>query len=464
MIKAMLRVETFHDLNLTAATSYGVLGVGHSGPIQTVINRLIPTQQNYWIPTLNKLGIPHNLNSLDGNPIGVMDQPSNVDPEHYTRSYSANGYLPHAKKNLVVMTSTRVSKIEMTKAANGTLVASGVTLEDGTCITASKEVILSAGTIQSPGLLELSGIGQPAVLAAAGVPLLLALPGVGENLQDHLRVQSSYQLHPNYTSFDFLRSNTTFVNQQMALYNESKPSEYDYTGSGYTYMNWLQALGNDSQLISLAEAASDGSPVDKKKLEYLTTKDGSSVPQLEVIFSDGYTGTKGYPLANSTLYGKGFFTLISAVMHTFSKGSIHINSSSIENKPVINPNYCSNDYDIQALTEAAKYNRKIAQTYPMSQAWIDEYEPGLDVVTNDAQWREYVLNTTVSIYHPLGTCAMMPREDGGVVDTSLMVYGTANLRVVDASIIPIQPSAHIQTAVYGIAEMATDIIVKAWKP
>ena len=455
MIDNMLKAETFTGAN---TSMYGAAGVGSSGPIHTVINRVMPTQQSYWIPTGQKLGIPHNLDSLGGDPIGIMDQPSNVDPSNYTRSYTANAYLPLAGSNLLVMENTRVAKINV-QPCNGSTTATGITLEDGTSISAREEVIVSAGSFQSPALLEISGIGQESVLQAAGVTSIVNLPGVGENLQDHLRVQSSYILKPNYTSFDALKYNATYAAEQMALYQADQVSEYDYTGSGYQFISWQQALGNaSSSLISLAQqAANASSPIDKYKLQYLASTN-ATVPELETIFSDGYTGTKGYPANDSSEYGINTFSLISAVLHPFSRGSVHISSSSIDSPPIINPNYMSNEYEIQALIAAAKKNRQIAQTMPLASAWTEEYEPGLNNVTTDADWRNYVLDTAVSIYHPLGTCAMLPLEDGGVVDPDLKVYGTQNLRVVDASIIPIIIGAHIQTSVLGIAEMAAQKI------
>jgi choline dehydrogenase-like flavoprotein len=90
---------------------------------------------------------------------------------------------------------------------------------------------------------------------------------------------------------------------------------------------------------------------------------------------------------------------------------------------------------------------------------VDEYEPSEALVQTDEDWREYVRNTTLTIFHPMGTAAMLPRKDDGVVDSKLTVYGTANLKVVDASIIPVGISAHPQTAVYGIAERAAEIII-----
>lgn len=459
MIAAMKKAETF-----TPSPHYGSTGVGTSGPIKSTINRFVPKHQESWIPTLNNLGVPHNLESLGGNPLGVMYQPSNIDSAIYNRSYAANGYLPTAGPNLHIITGRRVAKINLKKCGTSQR-AIGVTLQDGIVIRARAEVILSAGSIQSPGLLELSGIGRSQVLQKAGIKQIIDLPGVGENLQDHLRIQSSFQLKDSYTSFDILRYNASFAAEQLALWRAGEFSMYDYTGSGYMFSTWDQAIGSNASaaLLLLAQQAIGGSghPVDQKKLEFLTS---ASVPQVEVIFSDGYTGVKGYPQPGSPLYGKGFFTLIAVIMHPLSRGSVHIQSSNLDSAPAINPNYLSNEYDVRAVMSAIKYVRRIANTSPMSSLWEAEYEPGLaavpDAPDNDAQWRDFALNTTLSIYHPIGTCAMLPREKGGVVDPRLVVYGASNLRVVDASVMPILISGHIQTAVYGIAERAADIIIR----
>ncbi|KAJ0344024.1 hypothetical protein COL154_007734 [Colletotrichum chrysophilum] len=454
MIAAMKKSENFTGIN---TDTYGSEGVGDSGPVKAVINRIIPEHQETWIPTMNTLGIKTNLESLGGNPLGVMYQPSSIDATHYNRSYSANAYVPIAGSNLEILSDTTVVKVNLDQVGDEQQ-ATGVTLQDGTVIAANKEVILSAGSIQSPGLLELSGIGQASVLNSSGIAQVIDLPGVGENLQDHLRIQSSYQLKPEYTSFDILRSNTTYAAEQLALWNAGEVSLYDYTGSGYTFTTWAQALGNDSQMVALAKEAAgeDPSKVDAKKLEFMTNP---AIPQLEVIFSDGYTGVKGYPASTSPLFGKGFFTLIAAIMHPMSRGNIHINPADTTGKPIINPNYFAHEHDLEAAIQAIKYCRKIATTEPMASIWESEYEPGLDVVQTDEQWKEFALNTTLSIFHPVGTCSMLPKEDGGVVDANLKVYGTSNLRVVDASVIPLLVSAHVQTAVYGIAEIAAERII-----
>ncbi|KAF7554919.1 hypothetical protein G7Z17_g2562 [Cylindrodendrum hubeiense] len=455
MIKAMMKSETFTGKN---TDTYGSAGVGDSGPVQAVINRVIPEHQKTWIPTMNQLGIKTNLESLGGNPLGVMYQPSSIDPTTYNRSYSANAYSAISGPNLQILTDTTVAKVSLVKKGKQQ-VGTGVVLQNGTQIKARYEIIFSAGSVQSPGLLEKSGIGRRSILSAAGIKQIIDLPSVGENLQDHLRIMSSYQLKPQYTSFDILRSNPPVAAEQLALWMDGKTSLYDYTGSAYTFANWKQAVGNDTNLVALAKkaAGNDASKVDKKKLEFMSD---SLIPQLEVIFSDGYTGVKGYPASTSPLFGKGFFTLIAVIMHPFSRGSIHINSTDPTAKPIIDPNYFGNDHDLEAVVQAVKYARKIATTEPMQSVWENEYEPGLDEVQTDEQRRDYAKNTALSIFHPIGTCSMLPKADGGVVDPKLRVYGTTNLRVVDASIMPLLISAHIQTAVYGIAEIAAEMIIR----
>lgn len=446
LYKAMLQAETFQPSPL-----YGSEGVGKTGPIGTLINRIFPRHQTTWIPTLQNLGLPENRQSLNGHPIGVATQPNNVNPD-YTRSYAPEYLAKIAKPNLALRLETRVAKVNFQGTG-----ATGVTLEDGTVITARREVILSAGTFQTPALLELSGIGNATLLEQLSIPVVKPLAAVGENLQDHLRIQSSYQLKPGYPSYDLLR-NTTHAALELALYTAKQPSLYDYTASGYAYLSW--PLVSKSTAHSLQSLVKSGprlsSPIDKLKASYLTHP---GVPNLEVIFSDGYTGRKGYPAPTSPLAGINTFSLIGVLQHPLSRGSVHINSPAPAAPPSINPNYLSHPYDRAAVTHIARFLRHVASTHPLRGVWASEYEPGSAVQT-EAEWAAWALQNVLSIYHPVGTCAMMPEEKGGVVDSRLKVYGTSGLRVVDASVVPVLPSAHLQTLVYGIAERAAGMVVR----
>lgn len=454
MFAAMRQAETFQ---LTPEDAGITEPLGHEGPIHFLVNKFSPPQQEAFFPTMVNLGIDETFAFLDGNMTGYMHHTSNILLSNYTRSYSP-AYLATAGSNLHLMINTTVSKLNLDSKACVT----GVTLEDGSIVNAKKEVILSAGSLQSPQLLELSGIGNATILAAAGIDQLVDNPHVGENLQDHIRAVTAYQLRPNYTSPDIFRFNLTFAAEQLAQYYSNQTGYYDETATGYAYLTWQQVLGNDSSFVALArEAAESGNLIDQKKLAILENG-RMSEPQLEIIFSDGYLGFKGYPAANSSQYGQQFFGLIAAIQHPFSRGSTHINASNPRGKPVFNPNYLTQEYDLQAVKEGAKYLRKIASTPPLSYTWTSEYEPGLDVVNTEAEWTEYAKNAVTTIWHPLGTCAMLPKEHGGVVDSKLKIYGVDRLRVVDASIIPILPSGHIQSAVYGIAERAAEMIAAQW--
>jgi choline dehydrogenase-like flavoprotein len=156
-------------------------------------------------------------------------------------------------------------------------------------------------------------------------------------------------------------------------------------------------------------------------------------------------------------YGKQYATLLAGVQHPLARGSVHINGSDHVNKPSVDPRYLGMPYDLEALLSAAKYTRKMAKTAPFKDVWVSEYNPGMNTQT-DAEWETYMRNNVFTFYHPLGTCAMLPKKDGGVVDPQLRVYGVENFRVVDASVIPMIVSAHIQTAIYGIAERAAEMI------
>ncbi|KAH6950972.1 hypothetical protein DER45DRAFT_637224 [Fusarium avenaceum] len=427
---------------------------GRTGPIKSTYNRIVPDVLKPWQSVVNKLGVPTNDGgSLGGDPVGVMFQPTNIDVTNYTRSYSANSYLPKAGPNLSVKTNAHVARVLFSKAKG--LVATGVALQDGSTIRARKEVILSAGSIQSPGLLELSGIGQSPVLAKAGVKQLLNLPGVGENYQDHIRTSNTYRLKKGYESFDpmLFDSESALAKEQFNLWLQNKVSWYDYTSSAYAFLNWAQVskkTGKHLTQVANDGFASNGTVVDKKKLEYLTDP---SIPQLELLLEANYVGAAGYP-------GGNFITIFSSIMHPMSRGSVHIDPKAPRGKPVIDLNYLTNEYDVQALIEGAKFARKVAETEPLRSVWEEETEPSPKVKT-DKQFRDFAVKTVNSFYHPIGTCAMLPKKDGGVVDKDLKVYGTKNLRVVDASIIPVQLSGHIQTAVYGIAETAAQKIITA---
>ncbi|KAJ4409166.1 hypothetical protein N0V82_009545 [Gnomoniopsis sp. IMI 355080] len=466
ILAGMVKSENFTGVN---SSDYGFIGRGVEGPVANVVSRYRTEQLLAWVPTLGELGIAHNLESLGGEPLGAMLQPGSYNPDNYTRSYSANAYIPRAGSNLHILLSTRVAKVNfkpqtvkksLQRGPQDDLIATGVTLQDGTVIYAKKEVILSAGAIQSPGLLELSGIGKTSVLDAAGIEPILDLPGVGENFQDHIGVPITYQLKPGYHSLDILKYNTTYAAEQLALWEASKVFRYDQSFNAIAFLNWQQITGgNDSQLVALAHEALGNSSnvIDQTKLSFLSNY---SVPQMELLLGDGSLGYL-YPAVGDPLYGADFVSFIAIFMRPLSRGSVHIVSSDITQAPRIDPQYLSSQYDVQSMVEATKYLRnRVASTEPLSQFLLSEYQPGLETVSTDEEWAAYTREALFSIYHYSGTCAMLPKKDGGVVGPRLKVYGTENLRVVDVSITPVLIGSHTQTVAYGIAEVAAEMIIE----
>lgn len=149
--------------------------------------------------------------------------------------------------------------------------------------------------------------------------------------------------------------------------------------------------------------------------------------------------------------------LVLGLQHPYSRGSVRAASSSVFDAPVASPGFLSNPVDVQLLVEAVKFTRTVRNTAAVQALSPVEILPGADV-TSDADIENFVRANAGTLYHPAGSAKMGPRESGGVVDAELKVYGTSNLRVVDASVFPVLPATHIMTAVYGVAEKAADII------
>lgn len=151
------------------------------------------------------------------------------------------------------------------------------------------------------------------------------------------------------------------------------------------------------------------------------------------------------------MYVGGGTSMNSILLHPLSRGSVQLNSTDPFDDPLVDPRYLSHPADGQLSVESVKYNRKIMATEALKRTGATETFPGTQV-TSDEAILESLKNIITTVWHPAGTCAMMPREIGGVVDSELRVYGVENLRVVDASIMPILPAAHMQGTVYAIAE------------
>lgn len=300
-------------------------------------------------------------------------------------------------------------------------------------VTAKSEVILSAGTYISPLILEASGIGNPRVLDRSNIETRVELPGVGEGFQDQplwvLMFQASENLtgHVPFAAFanseDVFRADTNSI----AAATESNLAA------------WARAI---------AKRLNGGVSTNALQKRFQI--------QHDVIFH------KKASIAEIEFFSLG--DVIGSVFSPtlpFSCGSVHLNAAAEIGNPAIDPNFLSVDFDMHTALKLGKIARKLWDTQPLSTlagTLLNPGEAALPPNATDAQWTKFLTSAAVPAFHCIGTCAMLPREMGGVVDPTLKVYGTANVRVVDASVIPHLMSGHPSAAVYALAERAADII------
>jgi len=336
------------------------------------------------------------------------------------RCSSAVAYLKGARSrpNLTIFTHAMVKKIGFTEGH-----ATEVHLDQkGTpmTLTARHEIVLSAGAIGSPQILQLSGIGPGALLQSLGIDVLLDAPQVGENLQDHLQIRAVYKTRRPVTLNDEL----------------SNPFQKLRAG--------LEYIAYRSGPLSMAAS---------QVYAFCRTRLANERPDIQYHFQ---------PLsADSPGEGLHPFSAITASvcqLRPESRGSLHINSADANVHPIIIPNYLSTDLDCRTAVEAVRYTRGIMQTNAMKDHIAEELLPD-SAATTDEQLLDQVRDIANTIYHPTSTCRMGV-DDSAVLDPRLRVRGVSGLRVVDASIMPEIVSGNTNAPTIMIAEKAADLIIE----
>ncbi|KAF2171280.1 GMC oxidoreductase [Zasmidium cellare ATCC 36951] len=366
-------------------------------------------------------------------------------------------YLPAASRsNLELLDETsclRITWVDNTTSSNNTITATGVEIANTNSLTtihATKEIILSAGAYRSPGILEFSGVGSAALLANYSIDSINDLPGVGENLQDQMQGSIAFQKSNE--------SNITFP----ATVGD------DITTNYLMHLTYEDVFGDDAGDVQ--------GRVNASLAEYASTIEGAingslSAEQilrsLEVQYNSIFvTGVPVVELFTGQALGNDAINLEFWPLIPLGRGNVHIsggNPQAASHAPTINNNWGLLDIDWELYTAAGRYVRRFFATSPLSTSVLQETSPGLDNLPADAsdeQWRDYWADNFRAGWHPVGSCAMLPREWGGVVDGDLRVHGTGNVRVVDASVIPFQLGGHPTSTVYALAERAAVLILK----
>ena len=295
--------------------------------------------------------------------------------------------------------------------------AAGPGLREARC---RGEVVLCAGALQSPQLLQLSGIGPAALLADKGIEVVHALPGVGENLQDHLQIRLILECSKPITTNDQLRS------------------WWGRVGIG---LQWLLARSGP-----LAVGINQGGCFMRALPES---------PRPDIQF---HVATLSADMAGGEVHPFSGFTMSVCQLRPTSRGHVRIKSADPAEPPAMVPNYLGTDLDRRTAVAAVRAARAIAASPALAPYVKREVKPGPEAA-DDAALLEFCRNHGATIFHPSGTCAMGPDPAAGaVVDARLRVHGLAGLRVVDCSVMPTLVSGNTHAAVVMMAEKAADMM------
>ncbi|CAE6412983.1 unnamed protein product, partial [Rhizoctonia solani] len=330
-------------------------------------------------------------------------------------------------------------------------------------VKAAKEVILCAGVIGSAQLLQVSGVGPKALTDSFSIKSVVDLPGVGQNLQDHEATSVTWSV--DGATWADLAGNDTLQAEQLAEYRESATGLWTYINEAVAYPNIQDIMGTSadtwissvsSQLSNALSSLSTAQSLDSTVLKGITQQFNIQLDMLK-------NGVGQLEIIMTMLAGAGNAGIQVAQQHAWSRGELKISSANIWDYPTINPNYLSNGWDVDIMNAGIKFVRRVGSTAPMS-SYLKTEGAGTSAATTDAAINAYVAGAVATGYHPIGTCSMLPLDMGGVVDTTLRVYGTANVRVIDASVMPIHVTAHTMAPAYAIAEYGADIVKMAYWP
>ena len=334
---------------------------------------------------------------------------------------TASAYLQpiRDRANLTIVTDARTTRIRVENGrATGVDYAVGKRRTPQTASTRG-EVLLCAGAVQSPQILQLSGIGDPERLREAGIGVVHALPGVGENLQDHLDIIMNWRSRGLQTAYSVTRGL-----RQLAV--------------GMRYM--LRGTGPGRQQFLESGA-------------FIPSRPGLSRPDIQIHGVLAIMRDHG-----KTQIKEDGFSLHLCQLRPESRGRIGLHSADPFADPRIEANYLATPEDRRVLRESVRIGRRVVEQDSLSPYRGDELAPGPAVVTDD-QIDAWVRATAETIYHPVGTCKMGPAGDTlAVVDAQLRVHGIAGLRVIDASVMPTLISGNTNAPTIMIAEKAADLI------
>ncbi|KAJ9665514.1 hypothetical protein H2201_004396 [Coniosporium apollinis] len=457
------------DESITDRSTMAYVGSNHgtSGPVRTSFNDWrLPIEDDIIKACDEATGMTNKpVDPWSGDHIGFFNTLGSVcrtGPNRGKRSYAARGYFEpnKARPNLKVLCEALATSIVLEGST-----ATGVSFRHGGddyTVKANREVIVSGGAVLSPQILELSGIGDPKVLEAAGVECKIALPGVGNNFQDHVLSIACYELTPGNMSLDAIYNPDVMADAQKTLMEKAGgPLTCISSSQGFFSCKLFLSEAEVEDIIRSIEEIPDQTDFQQKQREQVIAHiRNPKSANLQFVLVAATAGSDEGVADQSKLFPPADpskpmgITLAICLQYPVSRGSVHITSSDPTQPPVIDPAYLQHPADVAVLAAGMRFLDKVANSKALEGKLGRRItpRPELDLQkTEDAQAavRDWVLGE----YHPCGSCAM-----GDVVDSRLKVKGVEGLRVVDASVFPNHVSGNIVSSVYAVAEKAADII------
>ncbi|KAI1311369.1 glucose-methanol-choline oxidoreductase-like protein [Xylaria venustula] len=420
------------------------------------------------IESMHSLGHRATGDPFSGEIVGAYTNAATIDPETRQRSYSASNYWAPVKDraNLKLVTGALVVKTIL-KGTAPNVVADGVQyIHDGVVKTAKarEEVILSAGALNSPKILEISGIGDPGLLQSLSIPVIIGNSYVGENLQDHPMSGLSFEVKDGVETIDdLLRREPTAMNRAMEQYEKSRSGPLA-VGGIYSYA-FLGFKDTPPDLISKISYSPDTHPPQPAQTEYykqlLRNHEESTAGFFTYAAQGNFGSDSGSELMQSGFQPGSYYSVAICLLQPLSRGYVHIKSADPFAPVQANPRYLTHPLDLELFARHMSYISEIVSAEPLTSLLKPNGRRNVAApsdITDIEAMKEYLRKTTMSSWHPTSTCAMLPLDKGGVVNERLLVHGTSNLRVVDASVFPITTRGNPMATVYAVAERAADFI------
>lgn len=431
-----------------------------NGPLAvSITDTQYPDIKDYWAAwKATGVHVPEDGNN--GEAYGPSWYANTMDKKTGRRAHARYAYIdPIAQRtNLKILTKTTAQKVVFSK----NLTATGVEITDATgktsVVNAKKEVVLAAGAIQTPKLLQLSGVGPRSVLEAAGVKVQVELDAVGSNFQDHpyatvvFNTTSVHKPSPNA-----LMTDPAFNATAWAQYEANKTGPYTVArGNALAFISLPDMTTDVKSVVASLNSQQDASylPSFYKGNKKLLKGFAAQKKVIAGLFQRKDAAVAEFPVPADGSYG------LVGVEKPLSRGFVHINAKNPTGSPDIIHNAFVNPIDRSVMAIGLRFFRTVWARPELKEYNISEMVPGAQYTSDEDIYSALLAQASLSptLAHPSGSCPMMPENAGGCVSDKLLVYGTKQLSVVDASIIPIIPSCHLQATAYGIGEKAAAVI------